>query len=158
MLFGAALLAVAPGSTVALTDLGGLSAALPPAVASDMGFAGNAAPGWKFAQPSFVEAGYRDADPGTPSLHGYDARFTAPPLAIGTLAEVVAVPPRRPSLDEVVAALDSGQDGLDAAALRIFDRSSAQVFGNYSLTIGGGEFGQSHTFKFAGQVGSSNDN
>ncbi len=152
-----ALLSVAPGTVLALTDLGSLSPALPPAVVPNMGFAGDTAPGWSFAEAAFVDPGYRDPDPALPSLHGYDASFSAPLLAIGSLAEVMAVPPRPLGRDEMIADLKPAYGGLDAAALGVFDIANAQSFTNHSVTLGGGEYGRRLTFKFAGQVGSSND-
>ena len=148
----AALLAAHAGAALALTMLGPLSAALPPAVAPGTAFPASIAPGWRFAQADFVDPGYRDTDPTAP-FPGYDASYTAPPLAIGTLAEVAAVPPRLPSRVEAIASLDPAHGGFDAAALGVFDIASAQSFRNQSVTLGGVGSGQRLTFKFAGQVG-----
>lgn len=153
----AILLALPAGAALAVTDLGALSTTLPPAVAPGMGFSGDSAPGWRFAQAAFIDAGHRYPDPAMPSLHGYKASFTAPPLAVGTLAQVAAVPPRLPRFDEMIAALDPGHGGIDAAALGVFDLATAQDFTNRSVTLRGGAFGRQLTFKFAGQVGSSSD-
>lgn len=154
---GLTVLAVPLETSRAMTMIGALSPALPPAVAPGMGFPGAVAPGWHFAQADFVDPGYRDPDPAVPSLRGYDARFTAPPLAIGTLDVVAAVAPRLLSQDEAIASIAWAHGGLDAEALGVFDIASAQVFTKNSVTIGGGEFGRRYTFKFAGQIGASSD-
>ncbi len=151
----AACIVVASGAAWALTDFGPLSAALPPPVAPGSGFAGNVASGWRFAQTDFVDPGYRDPDPAMPTLRGYQASFTAAPLAVGTIAEVIMVQPHSLSQAEAIADLDVAHGGLDAAALGVFNIASAQNFSNNSLTIGGS--GQRMTFKFAGQVGANND-
>lgn len=151
----ALLLAVPAGAALALTDLGSFSAALPPAAAPGLGFAGGVAPGWSFAQVDFVDPGYRDPDPALPSLHGYDPNFAAPPLAIGTLAEVAAVAPRARGIEESIASLDVARGGLDAAALGVFNIANVQNFTDNSFSFGGE--GQRLTFRFAGQVGTDND-
>ena len=148
----AALVAAAAVPAAAVTLLPGIGPAWP-AVANPSGlFPGGEAPGWRFADLTFVDGMARAEHPDVPSLAGFDDPECTGLLAVGG-AEVFAVVPRPLTRDEAIRDVGPSVPQFGVAALGVFDAASGQSLADHSFTIGGFSATGQTTFRFAGQVG-----
>lgn len=140
-------------AAVAMTELPPLATALPPLVTPGTAFAAGEAPGWRFADTSFVDAVSRDPAPDIASLHGFDDDAATALLGCGTIEQMLLLEPRVPGRDEAIRTAALPLPEFDALALGAFDAASGQSLADHSLTLGGITVGRNYTVKFAGQVG-----